>query len=312
MLNQEVILRMINNEENAEVEFKESISGLKSEDIVAFTNSKSGGVIFIGVRDEAAHDGRQIGSIIGCKINDSSRLAILDKAQSCRPAVNLNISSIIINDKSLYVIEIPSGEYKPYCTEGGTYRIRADGRKRSLYPNELLSLFMESEREKFITSFKDVASSIEYQLEKTRTTIVDETNKMLSTLTNFEESVYSTLDSIESSASSAESSSDSVENIISNIEENVDDIWSILSLSLHILPSIKSQLNRDDNYDSLELIAAKITEKYLHKYIDNKKSLTDKKIKDHIFFLRVLFPSLNEKFIVDIWNKSLQKIIGSR
>ncbi|ALP35821.1 hypothetical protein ASL14_06200 [Paenibacillus sp. IHB B 3084] len=312
MLNQEEILKMINSEENKEIEFKESISGLKSEDIVAFANSKSGGVIFIGVRDEAAPNGRQIGSIIGCKINDSSRLTILDKAQSCRPAVNLDISSRVIDSKSIYVIEIPSGEYKPYCTEGGTYRIRADGRKRSLYPNELLSLFMESEREKFIMSFKDATSSIENQLEKTRTTIVEETSKMITTLTNFEESVYSTLDSIESSASSAESSSDSVENTISNIEDNIEDIWSVLSLSLHILPSIRSQLNKEDDQDSLELIAVKITERYLHKYIDNKKSLTDKKIKDHIFFLRILFPGLSEKVIVDVWNRSLKKLIGSR
>ncbi|MCV9948548.1 AlbA family DNA-binding domain-containing protein [Paenibacillus polymyxa] len=312
MFSKEDIVKMINSEENKEIEFKESISGLKAEDIVAFANSKSGGVILIGVRDGAASDGRQIGSIIGCKVNDSARLTILDKAQSCRPAVNLNITSHGIDGKNIYVIEIPGGEYKPYCTEGGTYRIRADGRKRSLYPNELLSLFMESEREKFIMSFKDATTSIETQLEKTRTIIVEETSKMASTLTNFEETVYPTLDSIESSASSAESSSDNVENAITSIENNIKDIWSVLSLSLHILPSIRSKLDKEHNKDSLELIVTEITEKYLHKYIDNEESLTDKKIKDHIFFLRILFPSLSEKVIIDVWNRSLKKIIGSR
>ena len=312
LFSKEEIIKMINSEENKEIEFKESISGLKSEDIVAFANSKGGGVILIGIRDGSTSDGRQVGSVVGCKVNDSARLTILDKAQSCRPAVNLNITSYELDRKNIYLVEIPSGEYKPYCTEGGTYRIRADGRKRSLYPNELLSLFMESEREKFIMSFKDATTSIENQLEKTRAIIVEETSKMASALTNFEEIVYPTLDSIESSASNAESSSDNVEDAINSIDNNIKDIWSVLSLSLHMLPSIRSQFNKEHDEDSLKLIVAEITEKYLHRYIHNKDDLTDKKIKDHIFFLRILFPVLNEKTIIDIWNRSLNKIIGTR
>jgi ATP-dependent DNA helicase RecG len=49
MLSTEEVRKIINKEENLEIEFKESLSGLKSEDIVAFANSKGGGIILVGV-----------------------------------------------------------------------------------------------------------------------------------------------------------------------------------------------------------------------------------------------------------------------
>lgn len=259
-------------EEDSEIEYKESISGLKSEDLVAFANSKSGGFIFIGVKDDISNAGRQIGSIVGCKINDSSKLSILDRAQSCRPAVNVEITNLKYSGKDIYRIYIPSGDHKPYCTEGGTYKIRDDGRNRALYPNELLSLFMETERDKFLLSFKEATTSMEDEMIKTREVILNETNEMITKLKNFEESVYSTLNNIESSAENAETSSDNIESTIDNIEENVKDIWSILSYSLYLLPQISSQYQTTRDVPSLteiqmkEKIIKQVSERFLKRY----------------------------------------------
>jgi predicted HTH transcriptional regulator len=239
---QNELLRLINKEEGFDVEFKESLSGLQSEDLVAFANTTEGGTILIGIRDDKDENGRQVGKIIGCEVGDKGRLTILDKANSCRPPVNVEISSHEIDAKSIYVIEIKSGEFKPYCTNGGTYRIRGDGQKRSLYPNELLSLFMESERNKFIDSFKDATRELEENLQQTRDILLNETARMVKRLHDFDKSITKTLDEIYSSADNADSNTNNVESTVSNIENTVDDIWGVLVGVAYLLPRIDSNL----------------------------------------------------------------------
>jgi len=304
------LLKIIRNEENLTIEFKENISGLKLEDIVAFANSQQGGIIIIGIKDDISNAGRQNGTIVGCKISDSNRLTILSKAQNCRPAVNIEISSVNIEDKDVYVVEIPSGEYKPYCTESGTYKIRDDGKKRALFPNELLRLFMESERDKFITNFKDATNNLEHQLTVTREAIINETDKMLDTLKDFEVSVQMTLDTIESAADSAESNSSNVEYTVDKMEDTVNDIWEILKHSLYLLPVISTKNTEPENIDQQEQISKDMTKRFLKKYDGESIGPTDKEIKNHIFFLRILFPQLSNKQIVDVWNREKVEIIS--
>jgi len=252
MLSKEELLKMINKEEGYEIEFKESLSGLKSEDIVAFANSKTGGVILIGVKDDSDNQGRQIGTVTGCQISDNGKLSILNKAQSCRPPVNLEIISTEIYGTSVYVIEIPSGEFKPYCTDGGTYRIRGDGQKRSLYPSELLSLFMESERNKFINNFKEATKELERNLEETKQQMLQETNAMLKELQSFDKKISETLDDIYSSADNADSNSSNVESTVDDIEDTVDDIWRILMTVSYLLPRIDSSIKSNQNMDEFD------------------------------------------------------------
>ncbi|MFC6651774.1 helix-turn-helix domain-containing protein [Paenibacillus rhizoplanae] len=284
---------------------------MKSDDIVAFANSQKGGFIIIGIKDDASATGRQKGTIIGCQISDSNRLTILSKAQNCRPAVNIEISSANIEGKDVYVVVIPSGEYKPYCTESGTYKIRDDGKKRALFPNELLTLFMESERDKFITNFKDVTNNLEHQLTLTREAIINETDKMLDTLKDFEFSVQNTLDTIESAADSAESNSSNVEYTVDKMEDTVNDIWEILKHSLYLLPIISTKNTEPENIDQQEQIAKEMTKHFLKKYDGESTDPTDKEIKNHIFFLRILFPRLSNKQIVDLWNREKVEIVST-
>ncbi|OME19932.1 AlbA family DNA-binding domain-containing protein [Paenibacillus odorifer] len=305
------LIKLIQNEENTTIEFKETVSGLKPEDIVAFANSSQGGVVIIGVRDKVSNEGRQKGTVVGCEISDSNRLMIMNKTQNCRPPVSLKISSVEIEDKDVYVVEIPSGEYKPYCTENGLYKIRDDGRNRALFPNELLTLFMQSERDKFITNFKDATENLEQQFTITREAIINETDKMIDMLKDFENSIQSSLDTIESSADSADSNSSNVESTVDSMENKVNDIWEILMNSLYLLPVISAQFKEPESKEQQEVIAKEMTKRFLQKYDEESFGPTNKEIKNHIFFLRVLFPRLSHKQIVDVWNAEKVEFVST-
>lgn len=300
MHNQDDLIKMINKEEGYEIEFKESLSGLKSEDIVAFANSKTGGIILIGVKDDADEKGRQIGTILGCQINDNGKLSILNKAQSCRPPVNIEITSAEINGASVYIIEIPSGEFKPYCTDGGTYRIRGDGQKRSIYPSELLSLFMESEKNKFINSFKEATTELEKNLLETKQQVLKETSVMIKELQYFDKKISETLDDIYSSADNADSNSSSVESTVSDIEDTVNDIWRVLTAVTYLLPRIDLNVKsiENDNFDPREFIKESLS-RFLKK-INRNSHYSKRIIERQISIYGSMFPEIKKQEILSM------------
>jgi predicted HTH transcriptional regulator len=63
--------------------------------------------------------------------------------------------------KPFYRVEIPPGRNRPYCTSGGTYKIRGDARNEALTPDKLLSLFLETENARFVNRFREAASDLE-------------------------------------------------------------------------------------------------------------------------------------------------------
>lgn len=145
---------LIAGAENHDVEFKESAFGLEASDIVAFANSENGGTIFLGVREDSDGQGHQRGYVIGCAVGDKEKLKIFNKAQSCIPPIDIDVMEERVYGKTVYRIYIPSGEDKPYCTGGGTYKIRGDARTNPLTPTQLLNLFLEKEGDRFINRFK--------------------------------------------------------------------------------------------------------------------------------------------------------------
>ncbi|MGO4543092.1 AlbA family DNA-binding domain-containing protein [Paenibacillus sp. 2TAB19] len=300
MINQEELIKLINKEEGYEVEFKESLAGLKTEDVVAFANSISGGVILIGVKDDVDTIGRQLGTIVGCPISDNGKLSILNKAQSCRPPVNLEITAQDINGQSIYILEIPSGDFKPYCTDGGTYRIRGDGQKRSLYPNELLSLFMESERNKFIDSFKEATRELEQNLNETKTQVLRQTSSLIKELQLFDKKISEALDDIYSTADGAESNSSSVESTVSDIEDTVDEIWGILTAVAYLIPRIDSGVG---NRSSTEFDPRLFLKESLSRYVKRLRRdghFSERLIERQIKLLRRVYPEVNKHEIEQI------------
>lgn len=152
-------IRMIESTEGYEVEFKESVSSLTPEDIVAFANG-NGGAIIIGVR-ELDKKKSQRGEIIGCEISDRVKRTILNKAYSCNPKVEINIvAEGSKSKKTIYRIDIPSGDGKPYCTAGGTYKVRKDGQNIGIDPEMMETMIFRREEKKFLDRFKAAGEEI--------------------------------------------------------------------------------------------------------------------------------------------------------
>jgi predicted HTH transcriptional regulator len=82
---------LLNGQENYDVDFKRAVSGLESDDMVAFANSRHGGAILIGVDEMKIADGRQRGKIVGCPVGDKEKLSIISRAESCIPPVEVQI-----------------------------------------------------------------------------------------------------------------------------------------------------------------------------------------------------------------------------
>ena len=158
--------RLLSLEECIEVDFKRDIKSLEREDLIAFANSENGGTILIGIDEEKLPNGRQGSVIRGCEVGDKPKRQILDKAEACYPAVEVQISIENSKFKPFYRIDIPSGPDKPYSTSSGKYIIRIDGRNRPLRSSDLLRIFIEGEGHKFIEQFKSATNQLEVDLAK--------------------------------------------------------------------------------------------------------------------------------------------------
>lgn len=156
--------QMLASTETDNVDFKRDVSGVKSSDIVALANAPHGGTLLIGVDEYTTADGLQRGKVVGCEVDDNARLMIINKATDCYPNVAVQIYIENLKAKPIMRIEVPSGHLKPYCSPRGEYSIRAEGRNRALYPEELLLIFMDSEGDKFLSRFRTAVSQLESQV----------------------------------------------------------------------------------------------------------------------------------------------------
>ncbi|MBN1006831.1 helix-turn-helix domain-containing protein [Amphritea pacifica] len=150
--------------EGVDVDFKREINGIKSRDLVSFSNSSQGGAILVGVDEYTNKAGLQRGRVVGCDVDDSARLSLINKATDCYPIVDIELVVENISNKPFFRIEIPPGGKRPYCTQRGEYAIRADARSRALYPEELLAMFMDREGELFLTRFREAVAQLEQRL----------------------------------------------------------------------------------------------------------------------------------------------------
>ena len=191
---------LLRQSEHVDIEFKESLSGLKSGTIVAFANSAEGGTILIGVREETLPDGRQHGVVIGCDTSDKAKLKILNRAASAIPPVPLEVYVENMARKPFFRIEIPSGKNKPYCTGGGRYQIRGNARTNVLTPSQLLNLFMESESQRFFARFSEATRELEQELTEMRRHVVEDTDEIVQRISQLEKRLGSVVESLAASA----------------------------------------------------------------------------------------------------------------
>ncbi|MGO9227742.1 MAG: helix-turn-helix domain-containing protein [Bryobacteraceae bacterium] len=137
--------RLLSRPADLDVERKKSTSGLRREDFAGFANSQTGGAILLGVHAAKHGHGKRGAVLAGCGIGESERRKIMAMANQCVPHVAVSIFVENRAEKPFYRIEIPSGTRKPYCTVEGIYKIRNHGRNETLYPPQLLALFLEAD-----------------------------------------------------------------------------------------------------------------------------------------------------------------------
>ncbi|WP_240656897.1 helix-turn-helix domain-containing protein [Neptunomonas marina] len=155
---------MLATAEADNLDFKRDASGVKSIDLVAFANAEHGGTILIGVDEYTSKDGLQRGKVVGCSVDDNARLMLINKATDCSPNIDVQIYIENLKAKPIFRVEVPSGRLKPYASPRGMYSIRADGRNRALFPEELLLIFMDREGDKFLSRFRHAVAELEAQV----------------------------------------------------------------------------------------------------------------------------------------------------
>jgi ATP-dependent DNA helicase RecG len=199
---------LLNREEGYDVEFKLPLGQLDTQDIVAFANSEAGGAVLIGVEEVKTSTGRQRGRIKGCRVGDREKLSIINKAESCVPPVDVEVFVENSSRTPFYRVEVPSGSQKPFCTAGGTYKIRGDGRTKALLPSRLLYMFVESESREFVDRFREATKNLEISLLDTKSRVIEDMKSLLSTVESMEQRIGDSLGRIFASAESAEALSD--------------------------------------------------------------------------------------------------------
>lgn len=115
MLTSDDIKLLVTSGEGYNAEFKVSVpSKVKelTEEVCAFANA-AGGVLLIGVNDQ--------NQIVGVAVDNAKRSAIQNSLSDITPQLSCGLSFVEVDGKNIGVIEVPSGENKPYVLSGAIY-----------------------------------------------------------------------------------------------------------------------------------------------------------------------------------------------
>jgi ATP-dependent DNA helicase RecG len=140
MLTPEEIKSMTSGGEGYNVDFKLKVpSKVKelSQDACAFANSE-GGYILIGIDNNDR--------IIGSTIDNSKRSAIQDAIRDISPVIHVNMYSVDVEGKTVWVMDVPSGKDKPYVTSGAIYVREGTNSQKLTTAEEIRSFFQSSNR----------------------------------------------------------------------------------------------------------------------------------------------------------------------
>ena len=131
--------------ESKNIEYKREIPSNHErflKDIIAFSNC-SGGKVIVGIEDET-NEVCGIGDMSPHKLSDSISTMISD---ACTPQIDPDISVGTIDDKTILIIDVSPGKFRPYYLvskgmETSTY-IRINGTSRPADYNKIKELEME-------------------------------------------------------------------------------------------------------------------------------------------------------------------------
>ena len=137
MLNTENIQSLIDSGEGYNVEFKVRVPSKVrelTEEICAFANA-DGGYLLIGVDDN--------GQVVDTNLENDKRSAIQGSISEISPALHCELYSVNIVNKTVWVIDVPSGKDKPYIFSGSIYVREGANSQKLRTAEEMRSFFQE-------------------------------------------------------------------------------------------------------------------------------------------------------------------------
>ena len=140
MLNPTAIKSIIASGEGYNAEFKVSIPNkIKeiTEEVCAFANA-SGGVVLIGVDDA--------NTIKGITIDNAKRSAIQNSINEISPVLKCDFNIIEVDGKNIAVIEVPSGQNKPYVLSGAIYVRQGPNSQKLTTVEEMRDFFQQADK----------------------------------------------------------------------------------------------------------------------------------------------------------------------
>lgn len=178
MLTAEDIKSIATSGEGYNVEFKVRVPSKVrelTEEICAFVNSE-GGYLLIGIADN--------GKIVGDEIDNAKRSAIQNSIRDISPNIQTQIYSVDVDGKTIWVIDVPIGEHKPYLLSGAIYVRESANSQKLTTATEIMDFFQKSDRIFFdaipcpdvdLKSIIDKENFHEFRLEsKLSSTVTDE------------------------------------------------------------------------------------------------------------------------------------------
>lgn len=140
MLTPNEIKSIITSGEGYNAEFKVSIpSKIKeiTEEVCAFANA-SGGVVLIGVDDA--------NTIKGITIDNAKRSAIQNSINEISPVIKCDFNMVEVDGKDIAVIEVPSGQNKPYVLSGAIYVRQGPNSQKLTTVEEMRDFFQQADK----------------------------------------------------------------------------------------------------------------------------------------------------------------------
>jgi ATP-dependent DNA helicase RecG len=140
MLNSTEIKSIIASGEGYNAEFKVSLpSKIKeiTEEVCAFANA-SGGVVLIGVDDA--------NTIKGITIDNAKRSAIQNSINEISPVLKCDFNIVEVDGKNIAVIEVPSGQNKPYVLSGAIYVRQGPNSQKLTTVEEMRDFFQQADK----------------------------------------------------------------------------------------------------------------------------------------------------------------------
>lgn len=140
MLTANDIKKLVQSGEGFNVDFKRNVPSKVrdiAEEVCSFANS-AGGYVLIGVDNS--------NQIVGVEIDNNKRSAIQDTIGEISPMLHYNMYRVEVDEKNVWVIDVPSGKNKPYFFSGSTYIREGANCQKLTNVDEIRDAFQRNDR----------------------------------------------------------------------------------------------------------------------------------------------------------------------